>query len=78
MWPMQTLCVCVYSKIRRKKCIINIHHYINKACVKILWQYPNDQSTFRDMAGFLAGPFFPNFPYFLTAALIFLIKASKS
>lgn len=29
-------------------------------------------------AGFQAGPYFPNFPYFLTAALIFLIKASKS
>ena len=29
-------------------------------------------------SGFQAGPYFPNFPYFLTAALIFLIKASKS
>jgi hypothetical protein len=29
-------------------------------------------------ACFQAGPYFPNFPYFLTAALIFLIKASKS
>jgi len=28
--------------------------------------------------GFQAGPYFPNFPYFLTAALIFFIKASKS
>jgi hypothetical protein len=28
--------------------------------------------------GFQAGPYFPNFPYFLTAALIFLITASKS
>ena len=28
--------------------------------------------------GFQAGPYFPNFPYFLTAAQIFLIKASKS
>ena len=29
-------------------------------------------------AGFQVGPYFPNFPYFLTAALIFLIKVSKS
>ena len=28
--------------------------------------------------GFQAGPYFPNIPYFLTAALIILIKASKS
>ena len=28
--------------------------------------------------GFQAGPYFPNFPYFWTAALIFLIKASQS
>jgi hypothetical protein len=28
--------------------------------------------------GFQAGPYFPNFPYFFTAALTFLIKASKS
>ena len=28
--------------------------------------------------GFQAGPYFPNFPYFFRAALIFLIKASKS
>ena len=31
-----------------------------------------------ESAGFQAGPYFPNFPYFLTAALILLIKASKS
>ena len=30
--------------------IFLVLYYINKACVKILWQYLNDQSTFRDMA----------------------------
>ena len=33
---------------------------------------------FLSLTGFQVGPYFPNFPYFLTATLIFLIKASKS
>jgi hypothetical protein len=32
---------------------------------------------FFTKSGFQAGPYFPNFPYFLTAALIFLIKVAE-
>jgi hypothetical protein len=30
------------------------------------------EENVKSIAGFQAGPYFPNFPYFLTAALIFL------
>ena len=52
--------------------------FFNDSYKIIFMKYDNRFYIDLSTAGFQAGPYFPNFPYFFTAALIFLIKASKS
>jgi hypothetical protein len=59
---------------------LNFYQQQQKTTVKVFRCHYFNVTVQSTITGFQAGPYFPNFPYFLTAALIFpvlLVKETK-